>query len=78
MWLKEPENGIDNEHMEGNQMNKYLNIVDIPPVDGCDIITTIDVGMQDIIVSDTEIKPRYSGESPEEGEELRSINLILK
>lgn len=29
-------------------MNKYLNIVDIPPVDGCDLITTIDVGMQDI------------------------------
>lgn len=29
-------------------MNKYLNIVDRPPVDGCDIITTIDVDMQDI------------------------------
>lgn len=29
-------------------MNKYLNIVDIPPIDGCDIITTIDVSMQDI------------------------------
>ena len=29
-------------------MNKFLNIVDIPPVDGCDIVTTIDVGMQDI------------------------------
>jgi cell division protein FtsI (penicillin-binding protein 3) len=29
-------------------MNKYLNIVDIPPVDGADIISTIDVGMQDI------------------------------
>ncbi|MBO4999451.1 MAG: PASTA domain-containing protein, partial [Bacteroidaceae bacterium] len=29
-------------------MNQYLNIVDIPPVDGCDIITTIDVGMHDI------------------------------
>ncbi len=29
-------------------MNKYLNIVDIAPVDGCDLITTIDVGMQDI------------------------------
>jgi len=29
-------------------MNKYLNIVDIPPVDGCDIISTIDVDMQDI------------------------------
>ena len=29
-------------------MNKYLNIVDIPPVHGCDIISTIDVSMQDI------------------------------
>ena len=28
--------------------NKYLNIVDRPPVDGCDIITTLDVDMQDI------------------------------
>lgn len=29
-------------------MNKYLNIVDVAPIDGCDLITTIDVGMQDI------------------------------
>lgn len=29
-------------------MNKYLNIVDQPPVDGYDIITTLDVDMQDI------------------------------
>lgn len=29
-------------------MNKYLNIVDIAPIDGCDIISTIDVDMQDI------------------------------
>lgn len=29
-------------------MNKYLNIVDIAPVDGCDIISTLDVDMQDI------------------------------
>ena len=29
-------------------MNKYLNIVEVPPVDGCDLLTTIDVGMQDI------------------------------
>lgn len=29
-------------------MNKYLNIVDLPPIDGCDIISTIDVDMQDI------------------------------
>lgn len=28
--------------------NKYLNIVDIPPVDGYDVISTIDVVMQDI------------------------------
>ncbi len=29
-------------------MNKYLNIVDIPPIDGCDVIASIDVSMQDI------------------------------
>ncbi|MGL4851326.1 MAG: penicillin-binding transpeptidase domain-containing protein [Phocaeicola sp.] len=29
-------------------MNKFLPIIDIPPVDGFDIVTTIDVGMQDI------------------------------
>ena len=29
-------------------MNKWLNIVNRPPVDGCDIISTLDVGMQDI------------------------------
>ena len=28
--------------------NQYLNIVDKAPVDGCDLITTIDVDMQDI------------------------------
>jgi Cell division protein FtsI/penicillin-binding protein 2 len=29
-------------------MNKYLNITDVAPQDGLDIVTTIDVGMQDI------------------------------
>ena len=29
-------------------MNKYLDIVDKQPINGCDIVTTIDVGMQDI------------------------------
>ena len=28
--------------------NKYLNITDTPPIDGADIVTTIDVGMQDL------------------------------
>jgi len=28
--------------------NKFLNIVDIPPIDGCDLMTTIDIDMQDI------------------------------
>ncbi|NDW12446.1 PASTA domain-containing protein [Bacteroides sp. 214] len=28
--------------------NKWLNIVEIPPTDGYDVVTTIDVGMQDI------------------------------
>ncbi|HEY9551938.1 MAG TPA: penicillin-binding transpeptidase domain-containing protein, partial [Prevotella sp.] len=29
-------------------LNKYLNIMDTPPIDGADIVTTIDVGMQDL------------------------------
>ncbi len=29
-------------------MNKYLDIIDQPAIDGCDIVSTIDVGMQDI------------------------------
>ena len=29
-------------------MNRYLDIVDIPAQDGCDVVSTIDVGMQDI------------------------------
>ena len=29
-------------------LNKFLNITDTPPVNGCDIVTTIDVSMQDI------------------------------
>ena len=29
-------------------MNRYLNIMDTPPVDGADIVTTIDVSMQDL------------------------------
>ena len=29
-------------------MNRYLNIVDVPAVDGCDIVSTINVNMQDI------------------------------
>ena len=28
--------------------NRYINIIDQPPVDGCDIVTTLDVDMQDI------------------------------
>ena len=29
-------------------LNKYLSITDTPPIDGMDIVTTIDVGMQDL------------------------------
>lgn len=29
-------------------LNKYLNIIDTPPIDGADIVTTIDVSMQDL------------------------------
>ena len=30
-----------------------------------------DVGMQEILVSDYGVKPRYTGDAPKEGEELR-------
>ena len=39
------ENGLNHRR---KVMNKYLNIVDKPAVDGCDIVSTIDVNMQDI------------------------------
>jgi cell division protein FtsI (penicillin-binding protein 3) len=29
-------------------LSKYLNIMDTPPIDGADIVTTIDVGIQDL------------------------------
>lgn len=29
-------------------LNRYLSITDVPPVDGADIVTTIDVGIQDL------------------------------
>ncbi len=29
-------------------LNKFLDIMDTPPIDGCDIVTTIDVSMQDL------------------------------
>ena len=29
-------------------LNRYLDITDTPPVDGADVVTTIDVGMQDL------------------------------
>jgi len=38
-------NGIQHQR---KVLNRRLNIVDIPPIDGADIVTTIDVGMQDL------------------------------
>ena len=40
--------GKDGKTHRKKVMNKYLNIVDEPAIDGSDIITTIDVDMQDI------------------------------
>lgn len=40
--------GTDGISHRQKVMNRYLNIVDLPPVDGCDIISTIDIDMQDI------------------------------
>ena len=38
-------NGIENRR---KIRNKYLSITEIPPIDGSDIVTTIDVSMQDL------------------------------
>lgn len=43
--LLKGQNGITHRQ---KVMNRYLNIVDVKPIDGCDIISTIDVDMQDI------------------------------
>jgi cell division protein FtsI (penicillin-binding protein 3) len=40
--------GKDGKTHRQKVMNKFLNIVDVPPEDGCDVVTTIDVDMQDI------------------------------
>lgn len=42
---------------------------------GADMVIT-DVGMQDILVSDSEIKPLYSGDVPKEGEQVRSVKRV--
>jgi hypothetical protein len=42
---------------------------------GADMIIT-DVGMQDILVSDTKIKPRYANETAAAGEEIRTVKRI--
>lgn len=40
--------GKDGIQHKQKVMNRYLEMVDVEPVDGCDIVTTIDVDMQDI------------------------------
>ena len=40
--------GKDGNTRRQKVRNKYVNIVDVPAEDGCDLVTTIDVGMQDI------------------------------
>ncbi|MCP6082696.1 hypothetical protein NL341_27240, partial [Klebsiella pneumoniae] len=39
------ENGIIHRR---KVLNKFLDIMDTPPVDGADIVTTVDVGIQDL------------------------------
>lgn len=40
--------GIDGVKHRRKILNKYLDIIDTPPTDGLDVITTIDVGIQDL------------------------------
>lgn len=40
--------GIDGVKHRRKILNKYLDIIDTPPTDGLDVVTTIDVGIQDM------------------------------
>lgn len=40
--------GIDGVKNRRKILNKYLDIIDTPPTDGLDVVTTIDVGIQDL------------------------------
>lgn len=40
--------GIDGVKHRRKILNKYLDIIDTPPTDGLDVLTTIDVGIQDL------------------------------
>lgn len=40
--------GIDGVKHRRKILNKYLDIIDTPPTDGLDVVTTIDVGIQDL------------------------------
>lgn len=40
--------GIDGVKRRRKILNKYLDIIDTPPTDGLDVVTTIDVGIQDL------------------------------
>lgn len=40
--------GTDGVRHRRKVLNKFLNITDVPPTDGADIVTTIDVNMQDL------------------------------
>lgn len=57
---------------DGTVIEPTYNFNDIV---NADMVIT-DVGMQDILVSDTGIKPRYTGENPKKGEELRTVKRI--
>lgn len=40
--------GVDGVKHRRKILNKYLDIIDTPPTDGLDVVTTIDVGIQDL------------------------------
>ena len=57
---------------DGSKTTPEYNFNDIV---GADMVIT-DVGMQEILVSDYDVKPRYTGEAPKEGEELRYVKRV--
>ena len=57
--------GVDGITHRRKVLNKFLSIMDTPPVDGADIVTTIDVSMQDL--AERSVIDEITAESPTDG-----------
>ena len=57
-------------------LNKYLNITDTPPIDGADIVTTINVSMQDL--AERSLEQELKVDDPQKEEHLEEFRQLLE